>query len=98
MMVPGEEQEDEVAVRQYATKASVPSYSDLTARHPPSSPSPALLRQPPKEAAEGRADGELDEEGPRQGAWPRKGRRGQSESRTVFRRSTPSSSLSLSSS
>ena len=51
MMVPGEELEDEAAVRQYATKAWVPSYSDLTARHPPSSSSPALLRQPPKEAA-----------------------------------------------
>jgi len=50
MMVPGEELEDEAAGRQYATKASVPSYSDLTARHPPSSPSLAFPRQPPKEA------------------------------------------------
>ena len=50
MMVPGEELEDEAAVRQYATKASVPSYSDLTARHPPSSPPPSFPLQPPKEA------------------------------------------------
>ena len=49
-MVPGEELENEAAVSQYATKASVPSYSDLVARHPPSSPSTAFPRQPPKEA------------------------------------------------
>ena len=33
MMVPREEQKDEAVVRQYAMKASVPSYSELTARH-----------------------------------------------------------------
>ena len=49
MTVPEEEPKDEAAARQYATKASRPSYSDLTARHPPSSSSPSLQRQPPKE-------------------------------------------------
>jgi len=50
VVVPEEELEDEAAVCQYATKALVPSYSELTARHPPSLPSPAFPRQPPKEA------------------------------------------------
>ena len=45
-MVPGKKPKDEAAGRQYKTKASMPSYSDLTARHPPSSSSPALKRQP----------------------------------------------------
>ena len=44
------EAQDEAAGRQYAMKASVPAYSDLTACHPPSLSSPTLLRQPPKEA------------------------------------------------
>ena len=51
MMVPGEELEDEAVVRRYATKASVPSYSDLMALHPPSTPSPAFSHEPPKETA-----------------------------------------------
>ena len=50
LIVPGKKPEDEAAGRQYATKASVPPYSELTACHPPSSPSPGPLRQPPKEA------------------------------------------------
>ena len=66
MMVPGEELEDEAAVRQYTTKASMPSYSDLTARHPLSSPSPALPSYPPKEAT------------PRSSrSWPHPRRKGQ---------------------
>ena len=51
VMMKGEELEDEAAGRQYTTKASVPAYSDLTARHPPSSSSPAFQRQPPEAAA-----------------------------------------------
>ena len=50
MVVPREEPKDEAAGQQYETKASVPSYSDLTAHHTPSSPSPTPLRQLPKEA------------------------------------------------
>ena len=51
VMVPGKEPKDEAAGRQYAMKASVPAYSDLTAHHPPSSSSPASLCQPPEETA-----------------------------------------------
>lgn len=51
MTVPGKMPKDEAVGRQYATKASVPSYSELTARHPPSSSSPAFQRQPPEAAA-----------------------------------------------
>ena len=84
ILVPGKELEDEAAGRPYATKASVLAYSELT------------------DAAQGgngeRADGELDEEGPRQGARPREGRRDQSKSGLASCRPTPLSSLSLSSS
>ena len=42
--------EDGAAGRQHAVEGTMPSYSDLTARHLPSLPSPASPRQPPKEA------------------------------------------------
>jgi hypothetical protein len=43
----GEEQKDEAAGRQYETKASVPSYSDLMPCHPPSPSSLVLSSSPP---------------------------------------------------
>ena len=49
MMVLGEEPKDEAAGRQYATKASVPAYSDLTALPP----TLFLFRRLPTPAAQG---------------------------------------------
>ena len=48
MTVSGKEPKDEAAGQQYETKVSMPSYSDLTTRHPPSSSFPAFQRRPPE--------------------------------------------------
>ena len=57
MAAPEAELEDEAAGRQYATKASMPAYSDLTALSPPvflfrSLPTPAAKGDKPKKFKE----------------------------------------------
>ena len=65
MTVMGKKLEDEAAGRQYETKTSMPSYSDLTARHPPSSSSPAFQHQPPEAIAPRSSTSWLEEPPPR---------------------------------
>jgi hypothetical protein len=71
MTVPGEGPKDEAAGRQYAMKASVSTYSDLTACHPPSSPSPAHQRRRPREV-QGAGDADDGAAGVAQERWARR--------------------------